>query len=310
MAQSTTRGRPLKVGIQLPEVERPASWRDLLAMARTAEAVGFDSIWVADHLLYRDVTHPEDVAPWEAWSMLAALAATTERVEIGPLVACTAFHNPAMLAKKAETIDEISGGRLILGLGAGWNAPEFAAYGFPFDHRFGRFTESFAVIRGLLREGRVDFHGTYVSAPDCVLTPRGPRPNGPPIWLGTNGDQMLRLCAEHADGWNAWYAWFGNDVARLPELLVRVDAVCADVGRDPKTLERSVALLVQFPDLPGVTKYASAGVPPIVGSPEVIADALRACATLGVSHAQIVLDPNTTDAIEAMAPVLDLLDRG
>lgn len=254
MAPSATRGRPLKVGIQLPEVERPASWRDLLKMARSAESVGFDSLWVADHLLYRDEKHTEDVAPWEAWSVLAALAATTERVEIGPLVASTAVRNPAMLAKKAETIDEISGGRLIRGLEAGWNAPEFSAYGYPFDHRLGRFTESFAVIRGLPREGRVDFHGMFVSAPDCVLTPRGPRPNGPPIWLGANGDQMPRLCAAHADDWNAWYAWFGNDVARLPELLARVDAVCSDVGRNPKTLERSVAMLLRFPDLPRVTK--------------------------------------------------------
>ena len=164
METTSPRRRPLKVGIQLPEVERPASWRDLMDMAQTAEAVGIDSIWVADHLLYRDDSHQTDVAPWEAWSMLAALAAVTERIEIGPLVACTAFHNPAMIAKKAETIDEISGGRLILGLGSGWNQPEFDAYGFPFDHRYSRFAESFEIIRSLLREGQVDFTGTYYSA--------------------------------------------------------------------------------------------------------------------------------------------------
>ncbi len=303
-------GRPIKVGLQLPEVERPASWRDLLEMARTAEAVGFDSLWVADHLLYRDERHEHDVAPWEAWSLLAGLAAVTERVEIGPLVACTAFHNPAMIAKKAETIDEISGGRLILGLGAGWNEPEFTAYGFPYDHRLERFTESFAIIRGLLREGRVNFAGSYATARECALVPRGPRLNGLPLWLGTKGPKMLRLCAEHADGWNAWYAWFGNDLARLPTLLAQVDAACEDVGRNPTTLERTAALLVQFPNLPGITKYASGDVPPIVGSPEEIAAALRTCADLGISHVQLVLDPNTSEAITAIAPVLAILDRG
>lgn len=309
MRTASPRHRPLKVGIQLPEVERPASWRDLLHMAQTAEAVGFDSIWVADHLLYRDDRHQTDVAPWEAWSMLAALAAVTERIEIGPLVACTAFHNPAMIAKKAETIDEISGGRLILGLGSGWNQPEFDAYGFPFDHRYSRFTESFEIIRSLLRTGHVDYTGTFFSAPNCTLVPRGPRPHGLPILIGTKGEQMLRQCAAHADGWNAWYAWFDNDVERLPALLADVDAACAAVGRDPASLERSAALLIQLPELDGLTKYASEGAPPLTGSPEALADILRRYASLGIAHVQIVLDPNTSEAISAMAPVLAALDR-
>jgi probable F420-dependent oxidoreductase len=278
-------------------------------MAQTAEAVGFDSIWVADHLLYRDDRHQTDTAPWEAWSMLAALAAVTERIALGPLVACTAFHNPAMIAKKAETIDEISGGRLILGLGSGWNQPEFDAYGFPFDHRFSRFAESFEIIRSLLRTGHVDFSGTYYSAPNCTLLPRGPRPHGLPILLGTKGEQMLRQCAAHADGWNAWYAWFDNDVERLPALLAEVDAACAAVRRDPASLERSAALLIQLPEFDGLTKYASGGVTPITGSPEDLADCLHRFADLGIAHVQIVLDPNTSEAISAMAPVLAALDR-
>lgn len=138
--------------------------------------------------------------------------------------------------EKAETIDEISGGRFILGLGAGWSEPEFTAYGFPYDHRLDRFTESFAIIRGLLRDGRVDFTGAYATARECALAPRGPRPGGLPLWLGTKGPRMLRLCAEHADGWNAWYAWFGNDPAQLPPLLAQVDAACEAAGRDAATL--------------------------------------------------------------------------
>ncbi|MDQ3871922.1 MAG: LLM class flavin-dependent oxidoreductase, partial [Chloroflexota bacterium] len=178
--------RPLKIGVQLPEVERVVRWSELIEMARLAEAVGFDSLWVGDHLLYRRAGERVK-GPWEAWSVLAAVAAATNRVELGPLVACTAFHNPAMLAKKAATIDEISGGRLILGLGAGWNEVEFGAYGFPFDHRVSRFEEAFTIIRMLLRDGAVDFRGEYFQVRDCELVPRGPRPHGPPLMVGSEG---------------------------------------------------------------------------------------------------------------------------
>jgi alkanesulfonate monooxygenase SsuD/methylene tetrahydromethanopterin reductase-like flavin-dependent oxidoreductase (luciferase family) len=300
--------RPLKVGIQLPEVERLARWSECAEMARVAEDAGFDSVWVADHLLYRDSQH-DDLGPWECWSMLAALAAVTRRVELGPLVACANFHNAAMLAKKAETIDEISGGRLILALGAGWNAPEFQAYGFPYDHRASRFEEAFAIIRGLVREGRVDYTGEFNRAPECVLVPRGPRPQGPEIMIGTRGARMLDLCARYADSWNAWYAWFGNDLARLPSLLAQVDAACEAVGREPTTLGRTCALLVRLPDLPGVTGYATGQATALKGSPEQLAETLRGYAALGVSHVQLVLDPNSAEAIEAVAPALDLLER-
>jgi alkanesulfonate monooxygenase SsuD/methylene tetrahydromethanopterin reductase-like flavin-dependent oxidoreductase (luciferase family) len=134
--------RSFRVGIQLPEVERDVRWPEYLAMARSAEAAGFDSIWLGDHLLYRGDDRPER-APWEAWTLLAALAAATERVTLGPLVACTAFHPPGLIAKMAATIDEVSGGRFMLGLGAGWNEAEFAAFGLPYDRRVSRFAESF-----------------------------------------------------------------------------------------------------------------------------------------------------------------------
>ena len=121
----------MRVGIQLPEVERDVRWPEYRALAGAAEAGGFDSIWLGDHLLYRD----PDRAPWEAWTLLAALAAVTERVRLGPLVACAGFHPPALMAKMAATIDEVSGGRFVLGLGAGWNEDEFRAFGIPYDHR-------------------------------------------------------------------------------------------------------------------------------------------------------------------------------
>ena len=148
-----TGGRPLKVGVQLPEVEREVRWPELLDMVRAIEDLGFDSIWLGEHLLYRWADRPAR-GPWEAWTLMAGIAAVTSRVEFGPLVACTNFHNPALLAKQAATIDEISGGRFILGLGAGWNETEFRAFGFPYDHRVDRFEEAFTIIRTLLQRGR------------------------------------------------------------------------------------------------------------------------------------------------------------
>src|SRR3954454_10872407 len=152
----TARAR-LRVGIQLPEVEREVRWPEYVAMAKAAEEVGFDSIWLGDHLLYDE----PDRAPWEAWTLLSALAAVTECVTLGPLVACAGFHPPGLLAKMAATIDEVSGGRFVLGLGAGWNRREFDAFGLPFDRRVARFEEAFAIVRGLLREGRATFIGDF-----------------------------------------------------------------------------------------------------------------------------------------------------
>ena len=298
----------MKIGVQLPEVEREVRWSELAAMATLAEDVGFDSLWVGDHLLYRN---PGEAArgPWEAWSQMAALAAITRRVEIGPLVAATSFHSPAMLAKKAATVDEISGGRLILGLGAGWNRVEYEAFGFAYDNRVSRFEEAFTIIRTLLRDGAVDFDGDYYQLRDCELEPRGPRPQGPPLMVGSMGPRMLRITMPHVDAWNAWHAWYGNRVDGLPEVLAKVDEACTDVGRDPASLLRTTTVLVQ---LPGGTGRASGdsdkrGVTPLQGSADAIAESLRAYAGLGIGHLQLVLDPITAQSIERLAPVLERL---
>ena len=299
--------RPLKVGVQLPEVERDVRWPELRDMARAAEQVGFDSLWVGDHLLFRDPDVPPR-GPWESWSVLAALAGITERVDLGPLVASVSFHNPAILAKKAATIDEISGGRLILGLGAGWNEAEYRAFGFPFDHRVERFEEAFTIIRGLLRDGEVDFVGRYHQARECVLLPPPTRKGGPPIMVGTTGPRMLRLTARHADAWNAWFTWFGNRPEGIAALREKVDDACTEVGRDPATLVRTAAVLVQLEQ----GKVARRGgpqeqSPPLRGSAEELADQLRAFAAEGISHVQLVVDPITVRSIERLAPVLQTL---
>ena len=309
MADGTDRTRPLRVGVQLPEVEREVRWPELLDMARAIEATGFDSLWIGEHLLYR---WPDRAArgPWEAWTLMAALAAITTRVAFGPLVACTGFHNPALLSKQAATIDEISGGRFILGLGAGWNETEFRAFGFPFDHRVDRFEEAFTIIRTLLRDGAIDYEGRYYAARDCELLPRA-RPGGPPLLIGSNGPRMLRMTLPHVAAWNSWFADIGNRPAGVAALRARVDEACRDVGRDPAEVERTVAVMVRLPGGRGRLQgdYAPQQVAPLEGPPEVIAETLRAFAREGIAHVQLVLDPITIASIEALGPVLAELDR-
>jgi probable F420-dependent oxidoreductase len=303
--------RPLRVGVQLPEVEREVRWPEYVAIAQRAEALGFDTIWLGDHLLYR-YEDGTTRGPWEAWTTLSALAAATSRIRLGPLVASTAFHAPAMLAKLAATVDEVSGGRLIVGLGAGWNEPEFRAFGFPFDHRIDRFEEAFTIVRTLLRDGAIDFDGRYFQARDCELLPRPSKPGGPPLLIGSIGPRMLRITLPYVQAWNVWYADTANSPAGLEPHLRLVDAVSREVGRDPDEIERTVAVLVQLPGGRGRRSLYAGGPQhsPLAGSSAAIADGLRAYARLGVAEAQLVVDPITLESIEALAPMLEELDRG
>ena len=280
-------------------------------MARTAEEIGLDSIWVGDHLLYRD-RGPHPVAPWEAWSQLAALAAITSRVELGPLVASTSFHNPAMIAAKANAVDEVSSGRLILGLGAGWNEAEYRAFGFPYDHRVSRFEEAFTIIRGLLREGHADLRGAYYAIDDLPLLPPPHRAGGPPLMVGSIGARMLEITLPHVDAWNAWHAWFDNSVAGYLPLRDRVDAACRSVGRDPAEVGRTLAVLVGFTGAVGrpAGDESERQSTPIPGDdPAALASTLHEFAAAGVSHLQLVLDPITVDSIAGLEAMLTALDR-
>jgi len=279
-------------------------------MARLAEDAGFDSLWLGDHLLYR-LADGSARGPWEAWTMLAALAASTSRIRLGPLVASTAFHAPAMLAKLAATVDEVSGGRLILGLGAGWNETEFRAFGFPFDHRIDRFEEAFTIVRTLLRDGAIDFDGRYFQARDCELLPRPVRPGGPPLLIGSIGPRMLRIALPHVNAWNVWFNDTGNTPEGLEPLLRRVDDACREVGRDPGEVERTAAVLVRMPGGSGRTMgdAVAGALPPLTGDAEAIATGLRAYAALGIAEVQLVVDPITLASIEGLARVLEVLDR-
>jgi alkanesulfonate monooxygenase SsuD/methylene tetrahydromethanopterin reductase-like flavin-dependent oxidoreductase (luciferase family) len=209
----------------------------------------------------------------------------------------------------AATVDEISGGRLILGLGAGWNETEYRAFGFPFDQRVSRFEEAFTIIRSLLREGKVDFEGKFYSARDCELLPR-PRPGGPPLMVGSIGERMLGITLPHVDSWNAWYDWTGNRPETYRPLRDKVDAACRAAGRDPAKVERTVAVLVQLPGGSGRSQGDPEAVAPAVkGSPEEIAESLRGFAREGIAHVQLVLDPITESSLEALSPVLYQLDQ-
>lgn len=283
---------------------RAPGYREIRDLALQAEAAGFDSIWVYDHLLYRDAGGaPHGI--WESWTILCALAEVTRRVELGTLVTCTAFRNPALLAKMATTLDEVSGGRFTLGLGAGWNEAEFIAFGLPFDHRVARFEEALQIIAPLVREGRVAFQGDYHGTPGCDIVPRGPRPAGPPILIGGFGPRMLRLAARYADGWNGGYVAWPGDLAPLRAALA--DS-CSKLGRDPATLGVTAELKVAYPDL--------APPPPLfggryaTGSAEEVAAILRSFGEAGYAHLMCACSPHTPEGVERLAAAVRLYQAG
>ncbi|HKX74755.1 MAG TPA: LLM class flavin-dependent oxidoreductase [Acidimicrobiia bacterium] len=291
----------MKIGVQLPEVEYEATWGEMKDMARVAEEVGLDSIWLGDHLLY-DLPAGRR-GPWECWSMLAGLAAVTERVELGPLVAALPFHNPAILAKKAATIDEISGGRLVLGVGAGWNRTEFLAFGLPFDRRVDRFAEAFTIVRTLLTEGSIDFEGEFYTLHDCELLPRPRRTI--PLMVGSSRPRMLSLTLPHVQAWNSWFQDFGNDPAQIPPLLEQIEAACRQAGRGLGEVEKTVALHLAFPGQAGRRQ----GENPLSGSMAQMVEDLARVEAAGVSHVQAVLDPIKPETIAALGEIKAALER-
>jgi probable F420-dependent oxidoreductase len=295
----------MKIGVIPPIAESEShggipGWQVIRSYAQHAEALGFDSLWIYDHLLYRWPDDPETHGIWECWTLLTALAEVTKRVELGTIVLCLPFRNPALLAKMAVTLDEISGGRLILGLGAGWHKPEFDAFGYPFDHLAGRFEEGLKIIAPLLRDGAVDFEGQYYSAKNSMLVPRGPRPGGPPILIASFGPRMLQLTAQYADQWNtAWFGTVDGVAARRTELA----AACAKTGRDPASIVLTVGVNVAFPE-PG------AEIPPrekvLTGSSAEIAAELQRYADAGADHLICGVDPNTEAGLDRFAEAVRL----
>jgi alkanesulfonate monooxygenase SsuD/methylene tetrahydromethanopterin reductase-like flavin-dependent oxidoreductase (luciferase family) len=307
--------RPCKLGLILPESENDMGgetprWNDYVAMAGLAEDIGLDSIWFVDHLLYRgEATQFEQQGVWECWSILAGLAAVTKNVELGSLVTPTTFRNPAVFAKQVDVVEEISGGRLILGLGAGWHGDEYDAFGIPFDYRVSRFEEAFTIIRSLLRDGYVDFEGKYYSARDCVLAPRGPRSSGPHLMVGSIGPRMLGITLPWVDSWNTWLCDERNAADEIPAQRAIVDNRCREVGRDPATLGRSCSIAVDTTGKREIPGNISESTKPLTGSPELIAQEIQAFADEGIDHLQIYLAPSTCQSIEWLAKVVEVLDQ-
>ena len=300
----------MKIGVLLPEVEREVPFPELIEMASVAEAVGFDSVWYGDHLIYELATGPR--GPWEAWTTLAAIAQATSTIELGPLVASTSFHAPAMLAKQAATVDAISEGRLIVGLGAGWNQREYEAYGFAHDKRVSRFEEAFTIIRTLLANGEIDFHGEFYNTDRCVLHPRSPRPGGPPLMVGSIGSRMLDITLPHVDAWNMWWSQYGNTADGFAREKARVDGLIEAAGRRVDNIAATAAVHIRLDG--GVGRVmgdydAGVVVDPLVGSPDELADQLQAFEAAGASHVQLCVDPITVDSIEWLGDVLSAFRR-
>jgi probable F420-dependent oxidoreductase len=296
----------MKLGIAPGTIEgslqgRTPGFQDYHAMIQVAEQIGLDSFWLPDHLIYHSPEKGEQGC-WEVFTFLSALAAITTRITFGTLVACTAFRSPALLAKMADSLDEISGGRFILGLGAGWYEAEYKAFGYPFDHRASRFEEALHIIVPLLRQGRVDFHGRYYQASNCILRPRGTSPSGPPILIGASQPRMLQAAAKYADAWNMAYY---QTPAMVKEKYEQLKEACLAVGRDPATIEATAGTRISLLEA-GEEGWLDEA---ISGSPEEIAKALTAFAEIGVNHLIVRLDPMGVEGIERFARVVELLRR-
>lgn len=286
--------------MELPGLERALTWNEIRWTGRHCEELGFDSIWIYDHLLYRS-PKGKTTGIWEGWSMLSALAACTEKVELGTLVACNSFRNPALLAKMAHTADEISGGRLILGVGAGWNRPEYEAFGYPFDHRVDRFEEALQILRPLLKEGRVDFAGQYYTARDCEIAPKSPRPGGPPLMIGGGKPRMLLLTAQYADLWNVGYMSIPRSIEKELKALRKA---CQEVGRDPASLPQTYMISLAWPDLLGWKQAKKRG--SLSGSIEELATVLAEYEALGAAHLMFHINPSTPEGYERLARSVEL----
>ncbi|HWC04248.1 MAG TPA: LLM class flavin-dependent oxidoreductase [Methylomirabilota bacterium] len=324
-------GMSLPIGVGALGDGKPVPWTALREMAKTAEEIGFDALMAPDHLLFRrsppgnvpavDMPEGKSRGIWEVWTVLSAAAEATRRVHLGTLVACTGFRNPALLAKMAETLDEISGGRVMLGLGAGWHEPEYDAFGYPFDHRVSRFEEALQIIVPLLRHGRVDFQGQYYQARACEILPRGPRPNGLPIFMGAQGPRMLRLIARHADSFDADYQTGPTPVL---ERLALLEQACREVGRDPRSIGRMAATRIALagpsgasgfqvgPAQDGIAQFDLAGMrfPARLGSADEVAAHIRAFEAIGIEHLTVnIVDPPGVPGIERFAAVMEALRR-
>ena len=276
---------PMKIGLILPQAAADGdggTWTEIAGLARQAEDGGIDSLWVCDHFFHRPAGAAvgDETGYHEAWTLLSALAAATTRVQLGTLVLATSFRPAGLLAKMAATIDDVASGRLILGLGCGWHEPEYEAFGYPFDHRVGRFEEALRIIAPLVRGQRLTFEGQYQQVREAALLPAPARRI--PILVAAKGERMVRLTVELADAWQT--AWFGRPDERFRERRTGFLAACAAAGRDPAAIGVTAGIEV------GTTSFGADSIPLEV---DAIAAALDAWDAERVDHVQIGLDQAT-----------------
>jgi alkanesulfonate monooxygenase SsuD/methylene tetrahydromethanopterin reductase-like flavin-dependent oxidoreductase (luciferase family) len=291
--RSTSLGLMVPVSQRATFVDTP-HFADMLQMSTLAAGAGFEALWFADHFSF-----PSDDGPrgsWDAWTLMAAIAAAVPGVHVGPMVACTAYRNPGVIAKMTEMIAEINGGRFILGLGAGWQKDEYDQFGIRFEPRVSQFEEALRIIHGLVREGAVDFQGRYYQANDAQNLPRAAEGAQVPIMIGSSSDRMLNLLARYADAWNT--CWYGSTDG-IPDKIAKLDAACIAAGRDPETVVRTVGIAVAGEG------YTGSRANPFRGDQAGQLQFLRDLEGLGFRHICVGLDPCTPESIAAFAPVVE-----
>ncbi|MGW6283244.1 LLM class flavin-dependent oxidoreductase [Kribbella sp. NPDC055071] len=297
----------MKIGVMLPlgDGDGPTggkpSWNDVREVAEGADLSGLDSVWIADHFLYRDPAG-QVYGMHEAWTLLTAVAASTTNVELGTMVLCASFRDPGLTAKMAATLDEVSGGRLILGVGAGWHDPEYEAFGLPTDHRVGRFEEWLEIVARMVRGETVTFDGTYHRVKEAVLDPAPP--HRIPILVAGGRPRMMRLTAEWADAWNT--AWYGAADEKVDAKLAVLREALDGAGKPADAVDATVGIVVRDPDQPAV---ADPDPRAIAGSVQELADAFSAYEKLGISHLIVSLEPMTRRSAERVAEAKQLMGR-
>lgn len=289
----------MKVGIVLPagDTDGPnrttPTWADIVSVAHAAEDGGLDSVWVADHLFYRDPDGRE-YGLHEAWTILTGIAAVTSRVEVGTIVLCTSFRNAVLTAKMAAALDVVSEGRLILGLGSGWHEPEYQAMGLPFPDRVSRFEESLEIIRRLLDGERLTMDGRFTALRDAVVVP--PPKRRIPILVAARRERMLRLTATWADAWNT--AWYGRPDDRLEKALAAFDGALSSAGRTRNDVELTIGIEIRDPDQPPVAEPSSHA---FDGDEAGLIDLLDAYDRLVTRHLIVVLEPMSVASVKRLA---------
>lgn len=280
-----------------PEDGTKPTWEDLRSQALAAEVLGFDTVWVPDEFLWRVPDWHGPSGWWECVALTGALAASTTKIQIGTWVLSALHRNPGLSVRVAHTLDEISGGRFVFGLGSGHAGDQGKTFGYPLDKTVGRYEEALEIIIPALRGDTVTSDGRYYSANDLESRPRGPRGGSVPLMLAGHGPRTMGLAAKHADIWSC-YATESSLAEAFAEMMSQFKQICEDTGRDQSELGKSVGVFI---DTEGSGKAEEIGLgKAITGSPDEISAEFRALADLGFDRIEAVPYPSTLASVEAV----------